>query len=104
MESLALGNGETSGENGGGTGGGGTDGETGGGGTTGGTIGGGNGNNVRTYYEDYYNKTEIVTRRIVRISSSGLEYTEEQRGKITYCKSKRRKKCYPELNGWIPFN
>ena len=99
LESLALGNGETDGENGGGTGGGGADGETGGG-----TTGGGSGNNTITYYEDYYNKTEIVTKTVVKINSSGLEYTVEQRGKITYCKSKRRKKCYPELNGWIPFN
>ena len=90
LEDLAHGQSETNGE----TGGGGADGET----------GGGSGNNTITYYEDYYNKTEIVTRRIVRISSSGLEYTEEQRGKITYCKSRRRKKCYPELNGWIPFD
>ena len=100
LEDLAHGQSETNGEAGG-TGGG-ADGET--GGTTGGTTGGGTGNNVRTYYEDYYNKTEIVTRRIVRISSSGIEYTEEERGKITYCKSRRRKKCYPELNGWIPFD
>ena len=68
LEDLAHGQSETNGEAGG-TGGG-ADGET--GGTTGGTTGGGTGNNVRTYYEDYYNKTEIVTRRIV-INPTGFK-------------------------------
>ena len=103
LESLLHAQSETNGENGGGT----TDGETGGGCTC--------PNNPGTYYEGYKNKTKIIRNFNGDISSymrgrfivsAGLSITVGASGRLTYCKSVFWwwKKCYKELNGWLPFN
>ena len=112
LEDLIHAQTETDGENGGGTSGGGTDGETGGG-----TTGGGCDctNNPGTYYEGYKNKTKTIRNFNGDISSymrggfivsATLRITVGASGRLTYCKSVFWwwKKCYKELNGWLPFN
>ena len=89
LENLALGNGETDGEN---TGGGGADGETGGGGTTGGTGGGTTGGD--SGQESYTHPNHITDiddckyqclKIVVICCGIEIKYTEEVAGQLIEC-------------------
>ena len=82
LQDLALGNGETDGENGGGTGEGGTDGETGGGGT----------NTIRGYSTITISE---VTQMEIRDVSECTEETRTREATRTECEGRGTLRCTP---------